>query len=588
MNPVITPVAVHQQDRIVALRQYLDRRLGSLRNERMSWWTHWQELADYILPRRGRFLLTANQGNLGDMRNQKIIDNTGTLAARTLASGLMAGLTSPARPWFRLSLRHSDLDDLPGVRQWLDTVTDRMMQVFAKSNFYNSLAVVYEELGVFGTAAMLILEDPDEVIRTHALTAGEYFLANSERMAVNTLYREFTQTVAQVVARFGLEACSATVRSLFDSGQIDREVMIAHAIEPEDTPTDPDLVWTLKPWRSVYWEIGSGYTQILDVRGFNEFPVCAPRWSLVGNDVYGRSPGMDALGDIRALQIEQKRKAQAIEKMVNPPMVADASLKNQPASLLPGGVTYLPGGGAGIGFRPVYEVNPPLDGLVQDIQEVQGRIGRAFYADLWLMISQLDDVRSAAEIAARREEKLIMLGPVLERLHAELLNPAIHRTFAIMARNQLLPPLPAGLSWNDVAVDYVSPMAQAQKAAAIGGIERLMGFVGQVAAANPSALDNIDVDEAVQDYADMLGVSPKLMMPQAVMDQTRAARARSAAIEQQVTLAERIAKVGDRTADIHLGHGLNMAGVMWTGLMRQAQERAAAADQTSLQTQSRT
>ena len=577
MNPAITSVKVHEQDRIVTLRQYLDRRLASLRNERLSWWTHWQDLSEYILPRRGRFLLTANQGNLGEMRNQKIIDNTGTLAARTLASGLMAGLTSPARPWFRLSLKRDDLNDQTAIKQWLDTVTDRMMQVFAKSNFYNSLAVIYEELGVFGTAAMLILEDQDDVIRTHALTAGEYFLAHSERQAVNTLYREFTQTVGQVVSRFGLETCSATVRSLYDSGQIDREVMIGHAIEPEDTPTDPDLVWTLKPWRSVYWEIGTGYTQILDVRGFNEFPVCAPRWSLVGNDVYGRSPGMDALGDIRALQIEQKRKAQAIEKMVNPPMVADASLKNQPASLLPGGVTYLPGGGAGIGFRPVYEVNPPLDGLVQDIQEVQGRIGRAFYADLWLMISQLDDVRTAAEIAARREEKLLMLGPVLERLHSELLNPAIHRTFAIMARNNLLPPLPLGLSWADISVDYVSPMAQAQKAAAIGSIERLLGFVGQVAPVSPQVTDNINVDEAVQDYADMLGVSPSLLMPQAQIDQIRQTRAQAALVDQQVTLAERIAKIGDRASNIHLGHGENPLELYWSKVTQKPAEQPASA-----------
>jgi hypothetical protein len=415
---------------------------------------------------------------------------------------------------------------------------------------------------------MLILEDQDDVIRCHALTAGEYFLAHSERQAVNTLYREFAQTIGQVVSKFGLENCSATVRSLYESGQIDREIMIGHAIEPEDTPIDPEQFWTVKPWRSVYWEIGSGYTQILDVRGFNEFPVCAPRWSLVGNDVYGRSPGMDALGDIRALQIEQKRKAQAIEKMVNPPMLADVSLKNQPASLLPGGVTYLPGGGAGVGFRPVYEINPPLDGLVQDIQEVQTRISKAFYADLWLMISQLDDVRTAAEIAARREEKLLMLGPVLERLHSELLNPAIHRTFAIMARNQLLPPLPPGLNWQQIKVEYVSPLAQAQKASALGGIERLLAFIGQIAPLDPGALDTVNVDASIQDYADMLGVSPRLLVPQALIDQTRQARAQQAATKQQIVMAEQLSKIGERASNIHLGNGTNAAMLGMTGLQR--------------------
>lgn len=561
-------------DDISDLRRYLDRRLNGLRQERLSWWTHWQDLSEYILPRRGRFLIAANQANRGDPRNHRIIDSTGTLAARTLASGLMAGLTSPARPWFRLTVKNPDLADQAPVRQWLDDVGNRMMAALAKSNFYNSLAVAYEELGVFGSAALLILEDQDDVIRCHALTAGEYFLANSERLAVNTLYREFTLTVGQIVGQFGLEACSSTVRSLFTSGYVDREIIIGHAIEPNEQPVEPGLPWTNMPWRSVYWEIGTAQTQVLDCRGFYEFPVCAPRWHLVGNDVYGRSPGMDALGDIRALQIEQKRKAQAIEKMVNPPMLADAALKNQPASLLPGGVTYLPGSSTGVGMRPIYEVNPPLDGLIQDIQEVQARINQAFYADLWLMISQLDDVRSAAEIAARKEEKLLMLGPVLERLHNELLSPALHRVFAIMARNKLLPPPPPGMTPQDLDVDYVSMLAQAQKSVSLGGIERLLMFVGQVAPSDPDALDKIDVDEAIDEYADLLGVSPRLLRQQAQVEQIRQARNAAQTAKTQMQTTGDILKDLDRASKIRVAPNTNavemlVAGVKrrWTGLI---------------------
>ena len=563
-----------EADRIISLRQYLGRRLSALRAERMSWWTHWQDLSDYILPRRGRFLISPNQGNRGDPRNQKIIDSSGTLAARTLASGLMAGLTSPARPWFRLTLRDPQLAQSDQVRAWLDDVGSRMMQVFAKSNFYNALAVLYEELGVFGTGAMLLLEDNEDVIRCYTLTAGEYFLAHSERLSVNTLYREFTLTVSQLVQKFGLNACSATVRSLYAGGYLDREVVVAHAIEPDDTPIMPGQALTRLPWRSVYWESGSGYSNVLDIRGFNEFPVCAPRWNLVGNDVYGRSPGMDALGDIRALQIEQKRKAQAIEKMVNPPMVADAALKNQPASLLPGGVTFVPGGGTGIGFKPVYEVNPPLDGLVEDIREVQSRISQAFYADLWLMISQLDDVRTAAEIAARREEKLLMLGPVLERLHAELLNPAIRRTFNIMARSGGLPPLPPGLPVQDIHIDFVSPLAQAQKAAALGSVERLMAFVGQLAPSAPSVLDKIDFDETVNEYADMLGVSTKLLAPESQVDATRQARAQQAGFSQKLQMISDIGHIAERAGNTHTSQNTLMgqaekAGIALLGLPQQ-------------------
>lgn len=561
------PTAARDDD-VADLRRYLDRRMNTLRQERLSWWSHWQDLSDYILPRRGRFLISANQANRGDPRNQKIIDSTGTLAARTLASGMMAGLTSPARPWFRLSVKNPAVADQALVKEWLDEVAKRIMATLAKSNFYNALAVAYEELGVFGTAVMLILEDPEDVIRCHALTAGEYFLANSERLAVNTLYREFTLTVGQVAAQFGLDACSATVRSLYATGYVDREVMIGHAIEPNEAPVEPGLPWTKMPWRSVYWELGTGQTQVLDVRGFWDFPVCAPRWHLVGNDVYGRSPGMDALGDIRALQIEQKRKAQAIEKMVNPPMLADAALKNQPASLLPGGVTYLPGSSTGIGMRPIYEVNPPLDGLIQDIQEVQGRINQAFYADLWLMISQLDDVRSAAEIAARKEEKLLMLGPVLERLHGELLSPALARVFGIMSRNKLLPPPPPGLGPNDLSVEYVSMLAQAQKSVSLGGIERLLTFVGQVAPSAPQTLDKIDVDEAVDEYADLLGVSPRLLRQQSEVEQIRQSRQAAQQTQQQMQTTAEMLKDAERASKVRVAPDTNAVEMMIDGIKR--------------------
>ena len=289
----------------------------------------------------------------------------------------------------------------------------------------------------------------------------------------------------------------------------------------------------------------------------------------MGNDVYGRSPGMDALADIKALQVEQKRKAQAIEKMVNPPMVADVSLKNQPATLLPGGVTYLPGSAAGVGFRPVYEINPPLPGLVQDIQEVQRRIQQAFYADLWLMISQLDDVRTATEINERKEEKLLMLGPVLERLHSELLNPALKRTFGIMQRNNLLPPAPEVLGNNSVQIEYISMLAQVQKAVATTGIERLVSFVGNVAAAQPEALDNIDFDEVVTEYADMLGISPRMIASQEKIMAIRQARASAATQQQAQNQALKVGMTAVQGAKIlsqtEIGGGVNALEAMTSG-----------------------
>ena len=150
----------------------------------------------------------------------RIINETPTLAARTLSAGLMAGLTSPARPWFRLSIRDLDVSDNTPVRLWLDEVTKRMLTVLSQSNAYNALHVIYEELGVFGTGCVLIEEDYEDVIRCQTLTAGEYYLASSGRNQIDTLYREYVLTVAAACGTIRQGTCSPGVQSLWESGNL--------------------------------------------------------------------------------------------------------------------------------------------------------------------------------------------------------------------------------------------------------------------------------------------------------------------------------------------------------------------------------
>ncbi len=400
---------------LIPLRQYVDRRLVSLRTDRWSYWQHWRQLSDFILPRRGRYLQTPNQATRGDPLGGRIINETPTLAARTLAAGLMAGLTSPARPWFRLSVRDMDVSDNTPVRLWLDEVTKRTLTVLSQSNAYNALHVIYEELGVFGTGCVLIEEDYEDVIRCQTLTAGEYYLGSSGRNQIDTLYREYVLTVAQLVERFGKKNCSPTVQSLYESGQHDKELNVAQAIEPNDdrAPQIPGLKG--RKFRSVIWEWGQSPDLVLEMKGYFEQPFCAPRWHVIGNDSYGRSPGMECLAASKMLQTLEKRTAQAIDKVLNPPMVADASMKNEPASLLPGGVTYVANLGQS-GFKPAYEVPPDIRGAEEKIGKCEERIKSTFFADLFLMISQLDTVRTATEIIERKQEKMLMLGPFLESI----------------------------------------------------------------------------------------------------------------------------------------------------------------------------
>lgn len=561
-----------QDSSVVDLRTALDARMQSLDVARYSWWIHWRELADYMLPRRYRWLVTPNAWARGRPINQNIIDSTATIAARILASGMMSGITSPSRPWFRLTITDDELNEDPDVKVWLDEVHTRMLRVMAASNYYTAKATQYLDLAIFGTAPMIIYEDHDSVIRCYNPCAGEYYAAAGARFSVDTLGRKITMTVSQVVDEFGLDACSDSVKQMWKnpSGK-DQEIVVSHLIEPDpDYTVDPTHVGPGgQPrgfkFRECYWEWGSTKTNLLRERGFYEQPFSCPRWDTNGNDAYGRSPGMDALGDVKQLQLEQKRKAQAIDKMVNPPMVADVAMKNEPASLLPGGVTYVPQMSAGVGFKPVFEVNPRIGELMEDIKEVQDRIRRVFFNDIFLMISQLDTVRTATEIDARREEQLVQLGPVLERFETEGLSPDIDRVFHIMGRKGLFPAMPQILRGAQIKVEYVSMLSEAQRATSLTSIERLWGFAGSVAAARPDVLDNLDEDESIDDYADKLRVSPKIMRSPTVVAGIRKAKAQAAAQQQAMQQASAAVQGAQVLSQTQTGAGQNALDLMLGG-----------------------
>lgn len=534
---------MNQSGQYQKLLEHLHGRLAGLRTNRYSWWVHWLELANYILPRRYKWLVTPNQTSRGSPINGFIIDSSGTLAARNCASGLMAGITSPTRPWFRFGIKGIIRDDANPAALWMSEVESRIMTVMQESNFYTGMGVVYHDLTVFGTGPMYIYEDYDDVIRCYNPCAGEYFVDNSYRLQIDTIYREFTLTTQQVMQEFPDADWSALVRQAANQGggALTREVVVQCAVEPNDDRFD--VVSQRFPYREVYWERGADNNQILSARGFHEFPAICPRWDIVSNDAYGRSPGMDALPDIKQLQQETRRKAQAIDKIVNPPMVADVQMKNQPASLLPGGVTYVTGltQSGRPGFAPVYQVNPNLADMTNDLNEIKERISRIFFNDLFLMISSLDTVRTATEIDARREEKLVMLGPVLERFQNEALDPAINRIFQIMLRAGLLPPAPPEIQGQSLEIEYVSILAMAQRAARTSGIERVLGLGGNMAAVRPDVLDNINFDSAIKTYASDLNVPPKIMNSEEVMDGIRQQRAAQAAADKQAAqMAEAI------------------------------------------------
>lgn len=551
---------------LLALRQNSQARMESLRAYRLSWWAHWAALAEMFKPYRYRYFITPNQYSRGSPMNQSIVDETGILAARILATGLLSGLTSPTKPWFALSVPGAESEDSEDAAQvWLSECTKRILAVYAGSNFYQMLGTAYGDMVIFGSASMVQFEDLEDVVHFCSSPLGEFFFALNAKNNVDTQYFEFTYTISQLVNLMGLENVSESTRTMFKmASNLDTEVVICRAIEPNlAVYYGGELVgYPIPPkfkYREVYWEQTTQGTQktywLLRMTGFNENPASAFRWDVTSNDAYGRSPGMDALPAVRQLQIEQRRKAEAIDKMVRPPMVASVSMKNEPMDILPGGVSYV-ADPAGSGFKPAFTVEPRIAEMMEDLKEVQGRVQRVFFNDLFLGISQLGTVRTATEIEARQQETLVQIGPVIERTETEL-DAIVSRTFSIMSRKGLLPPPPPELAGAPIVVKYVSLFAETQRAAATTAIERLWAFAGGLVAVKPDIIDNLDGDETIDIYAEQLNVDPKVV--RALKDvmairQQRAQEQQAAAALQVGTAAAEGAKT---LSDTNVGGGQN-------------------------------
>lgn len=523
-------------ENFTSMRQKLLLRWGQMKTERASWWGHWQEISTYVLPWNGRYF--RQDRDKGIRRNNQIYDNTGIRALRTLGAGLMAGATSPARPWFRLGTHDPDLNQAQPVKLWLSEVAQRMHAVFQKSNTYRALHQIYEELGAFGTGASIVLPDYNTVIHHYPLTIGEYAIATDWQGRVNALYREFEKPVSEIVKEFGIDACSPAAQSMYHSGQLAAWVPIVHAIEPRSDRDPSKRDARNMEWASYYFELGGDTSQVLRESGFRQFPAVVPRWAVAGGDIYGNSPGMEALGDIKQLQHEQLRKAQGIDYQTNPPLQVPAVLKNRDVERLPGGITFIDGT-TSAKIETAFDVNLNLEMLLEDIQDVRERIRQSFFSDIFLMLANSTNPQmTATEVAERHEEKMLMMGPVLERLNNELLFPLIESTFTHMVEMGAIPPPPKELAGMDLNVEFISMLAQAQRAIGTNSVDRFVGSLGTVAQMKPDVLDKFDSDAWADAYSDMLGIDPKLILANDQVAMVRQSRAQAQAAQQKIAAAQ--------------------------------------------------
>ena len=515
---------------------YLD-----LVNERSDFESEWRLISDYLVPGRGCYQLFSKPQKR-TLTSKKVINTTGEDALYVLTSGIHGALTSPSRPWFRLEWADDKLQSIEPLVAWLQSGQEVLQKALQVSNFYSVIDSFYVEYGAFGTAAMYTGEDSWETgipFRHELLTVGEYAMATNAANLVDKFFRTIFMTPRKLVQRFG-KRVSPEVRKMVEENRPSSDknhIVVLEAVLP--------IEYQDKPFTQIFYEVGSVGTanqqqakdrKPLAIAGFYEMPYHVARWSTIGSDVYGVGPGERALPDIRRLQEMEKAFLMAAHKSINPPLNVPAWMKGK-VNTLPGGMNYYRNPNETV--NELYRVQFDFAGASAAIERVEERIKRNFFNDIFLLPGRGPDKSplKATEVTAREQEKMLRLGPVVERLQHEFLQPLLQRCFNILLRNGFMEPPPEQfkdmLQEAGIEVVLISPMATAQRTAALQGLDHFMAWVANAAQFDQEVLDNIDIDAAAREVADVNGVSLGILRPQQAVDNIRKQRQAAMAAEKK-------------------------------------------------------
>lgn len=500
-------------------------RHSALKAARQSWETTWRDIHEQMLPYRATW--DVMQRNDGRRLESHIINSTPTQALGTLAAGMMAGVTSPSRQWFSLQVEDEERNRHPDVKRWLDDCYRIIAAILQGANWYTSLADGgYLDLGSIGTAAIFCEEHATKHAYFQALPTGQYCLDVDRLGNIDTCFREIPYSTRQMVQEFGIDRVSRNVREAYERGELDATHRVIHAIYPNDDYERGKLGPRGKRWASCWFDPAEDQERLLREGGYEEFPIMAPRWSVRPGDVYGRGPGWTVRGDCHTLQLRERQLAKMGDKSHEPPMKASGNIKR--ASVIPGAFNHVGKGDSAGMLEPLFEINPAaMASLLEHIKRDEDRIHHGLYAHLWTAI--LNDQRSqratATEIEAQRDEIASILGPLLERLDGDLLDPAITRVVGIATRRGLLPRAPDVLQGQQVQIKFISVLHLMQQRTKIIGIRTLLQEVAGLSSLRPDAADKLNVDRIVDEIADVTGVPPDAVLSTEEVDEVRQARA---------------------------------------------------------------
>ena len=531
------------------LREEIISRWTTLKQEREPFMDQWLEISRHVTPASGRYV-DSNTKNQARERFNRIYNNTSLRAANICAAGMQSGMTDESTQWFALTTGDEKLDASYDVKVYLDECQRIMEMAFSKSNIYPAFQHCWREVATMGICANVILEDDEVGFYCVPLTIGEYAVAANYRGQIDTLYRMFTMTAAQLVGQYGLDVVGRNVKQAYDQ-KPDKTFRVLHAIEPRKVRERGKLDNKNMPFRSVVMlidgvESGDG---ILEESGYNEFPAVVGRWGASATSVYSEeSPGMIAIGDTKQMRHQYLQKGNALDYQVNPALLLPESAKDHELDFLPGGRSYVSNPTAADQVKPAFDVQIPLGDINADIMEAQNRINAAFYVDMFLMLAGRTKEMTAFEVAQRNEEKLVQLGPVFSRLNNEVLRGTIERVFNILQRAGQLPQPPQSLAGRPLNVEYTSMLAKAQRSIRAASLRNYLADLGMVAQMKPEILSKVNPFAIADEFADYHSVDPSVVVPtedaQAQIAQQQQAMAQA---EQQAQMAQGIdslAKLG--------------------------------------------
>lgn len=546
---------------------------------------HWRDIANRMTERRTAYLCSSPSG--AGRINRSLLHHAPVTYAKRSANGIMAGLTPKSTKWFNFTLEDRVLAEKPGVRVWLDDVERLINQLMESSNLYTMLPLLYLHLVLFGTAAMLVLDDyeassaplagmlagqdvaldalpnmPKRLFHCVVMSPGEYSLGVNKHHVADTMVREYECTVEQVVSDFGLDNCSEKVKKCWAGNQRETKVRVRHAIEA-NTARNPKRGDNQNfVYRSVYWE-SDATDKFLRSTGFNERALFVPRWDVAEqNDAYGSGPGSLALQTAEALFAQIRRKYWGYDKATNPPLVAPTDMEEDGISLIPGAISYSDDPDK-IRVTPVYgkDYNPRLVELQADIDQLVEALKHIFMLDMLAPISNMEGVqpRQQLELIARQRENLTLLAPLTERFEHEFLTGLLDRIWGMAARWNLLPPPPREIAGRDVKVVFVGPLSLAQKARSMSATEAVVQFVATLVQMGfATAGDQLNVDGVVTEYADLQNTSPGVLNSQERVAEIREERAltqKQAAAMQLGTLLKDLGQAGKAMGETPVGAG---------------------------------